>query len=413
MSLELGLKGTPMSEVQVNEEVKLNRGDSALIGTVRLKPSRDKTVRLGHPWVFSKGIASFEGINGGLVRVFCSQNTPIGIGYVNERSNIRLRMLGHFESDPDRLIFRLIKKSIERRKILNIPSNAVRLVNGENDGLSGLIVDCYHRVLVIQIGTLGMEILKDQIVEALDLLVGAPVIYEKSTSISRKEEGLKSSNGWLKKDEEVGLVEIFEKDVRFLIDVVEGQKTGFFLDQRNMRFWLKDHVEHKSVLNLCAYSGGFSLHALKSGASKVTSVDISREACRQMHLNTELNGLKNHEIIEKDVFEFLTNCQERYDIVVLDPPAFIKSKKDLLKGAKAYREMNRLALEKVKNRGIFLSSSCSYFLDEGFFETILLEASLLAKRDVQVIHRHSLALDHMKSLAFREGEYLKTVVMLC
>lgn len=413
MSLELGLKGTVMSEVQVSQEFRPKVQDFELLGSVRLKPKRDKTVRLGHPWIFSKGIESFQGVNGGLVQVFSSDNSLLGIGYVNERSNIRLRMLGHQEFEAKDLVFRLIKKSIERRKNLKIPSNAIRLINGENDGLSGLIVDSYDKVLVLQIGTLGMELLKEKIVEALDQLICPDAIYEKSTSLSRKEEGLKSMTGWLKKGEGCSSVEIFEKDVRFLVDVVEGQKTGFFLDQRNMRFWLKDHVAKKSVLNLCAYSGGFSLHALKSGATEVTSVDISKEACRQMRANTELNGLENHKIVEQDVFEFLSNCQEKFDVVVLDPPAFIKSKKDLTKGAKAYREMNRLALEKVKNGGIFMSSSCSYFLDEEFFETLLLEASLLAKRDVQVIHRHSLALDHMKSLAFREGEYLKTVVMLC
>jgi 23S rRNA (cytosine1962-C5)-methyltransferase len=383
------------------------------LGVVVLKEGREKTLKLGHPWIFSKGIERFSGVNGQLVEVFSHKGEHLGIGYVNTKSNIRLRMLGFLETQRENLLDRLIKNSIKKRENLQINSNALRLVNGENDGLCGLIVDLYDRTAVVQFGTLGMELLKDEVVQALKSSLDIKAIYEKSTSISRKEEGLLPHKGWLTEEKSAQPIEIFEHDVRFLVDVVHGQKTGFFLDQREMRFYLRSYVRDKKVLNLCAYSGGFSLHALKAKALKVVSVDISGEACRQMQENTDLNGLENHEIIESDVFSFLQNTTEMFDVVIVDPPAFIKSKKDTSKGVRAYRELNRMALRRVQPGGLLMTSSCSYNLEESLFDTILLEASLMEKRDVKLVQRHLMAPDHLKNIAFREGEYLKTMVLLC
>ena len=383
------------------------------LGVVVLKEGREKTLKLGHPWIFSKGIERFSGVNGQLVEVFSHKGEHLGIGYVNTKSNIRLRMLGFLETQRENLLDRLIKNSIKKRENLQINSNALRLVNGENDGLCGLIVDLYDRTAVVQFGTLGMELLKDEVVQALKSSLDIKAIYEKSTSISRKEEGLLPHKGWLTEEKSAQPIEIFEHDVRFLVDVVHGQKTGFFLDQREMRFYLRSYVRDKKVLNLCAYSGGFSLHALKAKALKVVSVDISGEACRQMQENTDLNGLENHEIIESDVFSFLQNTTEMFDVVIVDPPAFIKSKKDTSKGVRAYRELNRMALRRVQPGGVLMTSSCSYNLEESLFDTILLEASLMEKRDVKLVQRHLMAPDHLKNIAFREGEYLKTMVLLC
>ncbi|MBM3196500.1 MAG: class I SAM-dependent rRNA methyltransferase [Chlamydiae bacterium] len=383
------------------------------LGVVVLKEGREKTLKLGHPWIFSKGIERFSGVNGQLVEVFSYKREHLGIGYVNTKSNIRLRMLGFLETQRENLLERLIKNSIKKRENLQINSNALRLVNGENDGLCGLIVDLYDRTAVVQFGTLGMELLKDEVVQALKNSLDIKAIYEKSTSISRKEEGLLPQKGWLTEEKSEQPIEIFEHDVRFLVDVVHGQKTGFFLDQREMRFYLRSYVKDKKVLNLCAYSGGFSLHALKAKALKVVSVDISGEACRQMQENTDLNGLENHEIIESDVFSFLQNTTEMFDVVIVDPPAFIKSKKDTSKGVRAYRELNRMALRRVQPGGVLMTSSCSYNLEESLFDTILLEASLMEKREVKLVQRHLMAPDHLKNIAFREGEYLKTVVLLC
>ncbi|MFZ4773339.1 MAG: class I SAM-dependent rRNA methyltransferase [Chlamydiia bacterium] len=395
-----------------NQYLKNLNNGSSILGAVRLKRGREKTLLLGHPWIFSGGVDHFEGKNGSLCNVYGADSTHLGIGYVNTDSNIRVRMLGFQEKSSDQLLFRLLKKSIERRKALIIDSNAFRLVNGENDGLSGLIVDQYGSVLVIQSGTLGIDLLKEEIVAALKELVEVDAIYEKSTSISRKEEGLTSLCGWLFKEVNAPIL-VHENDIQFYVDVVQGQKTGFFLDQRGMREWIRPHVKGKTVLNLCAYTGGFSLHALKAGASRVVSVDISEEACRQMQVHTELNQLKNHEIVPLDVFEYLENCKDTFDLVILDPPAFVKAKKDLQRGMKAYRKLNRLALSKVKPNGLLMSSSCSYFMEESLFTTLLLEASLLEKREIKLLQRHLLAPDHMKSIAFREGEYLKTLVLLC
>jgi 23S rRNA (cytosine1962-C5)-methyltransferase len=377
------------------------------LGVVVLKEGREKTLKLGHPWIFSKGIERFSGVNGQLVEVFSHKGEYLGIGYVNTKSNIRLRMLGFLETQRENLLDRLIKNSIKKRENLQINSNALRLVNGENDGLCGLIVDLYDRTAVVQFGTLGMELLKDEVVQALKSSLDIKAIYEKSTSISRKEEGLLPHKGWLTEEKRA------QHDVRFLVDVVHGQKTGFFLDQREMRFYLRSHVKDKKVLNLCAYSGGFSLHALKAKALKVVSVDISAEACRQMQENTDLNGLENHEIIESDVFSFLQNTTEMFDVVIVDPPAFIKSKKDTSKGVRAYRELNRMALRRVQPGGVLMTSSCSYNLEESLFDTILLEASLMEKREVKLVQRHLMAPDHLKNIAFREGEYLKTMVLVC
>ena len=383
------------------------------LGIVRLKEGREKTLKLGHPWIFSKAIESFSGRNGHLARVYSHKGEFLGLGYVNTHSEIRLRMLGFMEIEPKGLLFRLLSKSLEKRKNLTIESNAYRLVNGENDGLSGLIVDIYQDIIVLQIGTYGIDLLKNEIVDALNVLIKPKAIYEKSTSLSRRQEKLLPQSGWLSSNTFDQPVEILEKDVRFLVDIVQGQKTGFFLDQRDMRFWIRQRVQNKNVLNLCSYSGGFSLHALKGGAARVVSVDISNEACRQMHVNTELNGLQGHEIIESDVFDYLEKSTELFDIVILDPPAFVKSKKDLPKGIKAYRELNRLALRRVAQSGLFMTSSCSYHLDASLFDTILLEASLQENKETYLIQRHLLASDHMKNIAYREGEYLKTMVLIC
>jgi 23S rRNA (cytosine1962-C5)-methyltransferase len=384
-----------------------------LTGVCRLKKGKEKTVRLGHPWIFSGAVLQTDAKNGTLCRVESFEGDFLGIGYINERSNIRVRMLGHLENVPEGLIHRLIQKSIQRRHCFDFRSNAKRLVNGENDGLSGLIADLYDDILVLQFGTLGMQNLKEQVIQAFQSILQLKGIYEKSTAISRKEEGLTPSVGWLAGDASMGKVEIYEEDIRFIVDVVQGQKTGFFLDQRQMRYWVRQFVQKKKVLNLCAYSGGFSLHALKAGAADVTSVDLSKDACEQMDRNTKLNGLENHKIVQSDVFAFLKNCEEKFDFVIVDPPAFIKSRKDIPKGTRAYRELNREALRLVAEGGILMSSSCSHFMEPASFDVLLMEAALLEGRDTKVFQRHIQAFDHLKSIAFREGDYLKSVVQVC
>lgn len=290
-------------------------------------------------------------------------------------------------------------------------TNAYRLIHSEADGLPGIVVDRYADVLVVQISTLGAELRKQVLVDALVKAFDPRAIIEKSNIPSRKEEGLKPFEGTLFGDtrEEV---EVLENGMKFIVRF-DGQKTGFFLDQREERDLVRKMSKGKRVLNAFAYSGGFTLGALFGEAAKVDTLDISAQAVELAKRNVALNGFQTekHGFFAEDAFDFLRNRPLDYDVVILDPPAFAKKKNDVENAARGYREINATAMRKMPRGSFLLTCSCSYFVDEELFKKILFLAARDAKRDVRILSKHRLASDHPVSVFHPEGDYLKSFLL--
>ncbi len=284
----------------------------------------------------------------------------------------------------------------------------------EEDGLPGLIVDFYDGVLVVQISTLGMEKLRDFILELLIQEIAPRSIYEKSTSSSRALEGLSLQEGLLY-GEPVEDVIVQENGIQFLVSITKGQKTGFFLDQREMRKKIGELAKGRKVLNCFAYSGGFSLYALRAGVTKVTSVDSCPVASSLSLQNTQLNGFSvdRHEIIQEDVFAFLQKEDlSSYDLIILDPPAFAKKRADIEPASKAYQQMMQAVFSRCKENALLLTCSCSYFIEESLFKSLVFRAASAAQKEVKVLSHHIQAPDHLVSIYHPEGDYLKSLLLL-
>ncbi len=291
-------------------------------------------------------------------------------------------------------------------------TNAFRWINTEGDGLSGLVVDVYGDVLVLQISTSGIERWKDFILILLKEEFNPRAIFEKSTSALRKREGLSEQKGLLYGDNDPN-IEVLECGMRFSVNVLEGQKTGLFLDQREMRSLVREQAKDKKVLNCFSYTGGFSVAALMGGANAVHSVDISGKCGRGIERNLELNQLPSlrHRFIEEDAIDYLIREPLNYDLIILDPPAFAKKRQDLPKASHAYRKLNRKVLEKMEPGSLLLTCSCSSQVDEKLFQNLLFKASLEAKRSVRILSKHRLAADHPISIYHPESSYLKSLFL--
>lgn len=306
-----------------------------------------------------------------------------------------------------------IRSAFELRRRWFDPAltNAVRLINAEGDGIPGLIVDAYADVLVVQVSNAGIEPLKEKIVELLVAVCQPRAILEKSTSFLRKKEGMEEVRATLY-GETVREVEIVENGLRYCVDLVDGQKTGLFLDQREMRSLVRNLSAGKRVLNCFAYTGGFSVSALAGGASHVDSVEISSRCGPRIEKNLALNNLADgHCFVQEDVFEFLKKSSFDYDLIVLDPPAFVKKRNDIDKAFRAYKEMNRHVLEKMPAGSLLLTCSCSYHVEEELFQNILFRASLESGRSVRILSRHRQAADHPISIFHPESAYLKSFLL--
>ena len=383
---------------------------------VILKKDKEKVLHQRHHWVFSGAIHSFPTsfINGDLLPVYSFANELLGHGYFNSNSSLCGRMISFGAEDPHETLLQNIKNAISLRKMLfSETETAYRLINGEGDLIPGLIVDRYGDYLVLQISTLGIERLKKIIVSHLTSLLSVKGIYEKSLLPSRKEEGLEPFEGNLF-GEVAELVEISERGSKFLISYLRGQKTGFFLDQREMRSLIGEHAKGKRVLNCFSYTGSFSISALKHGASYAHSIDISKEAIELSKDNLLLNKFDNeaNKLMTDDVTKFLRNAASLpYDIVILDPPAFAKKKQDVMNACKGYKEINRQAIQKMPAGSLLLTCSCSYHVDEELFQKVIFQAANDAKRSVKIIGKHRLAPDHPINLYHPEGSYLKSLLL--
>lgn len=384
------------------------------MGKVILKPGKEKALHSRHPWIFSGAIASAPPIqHGEVLSVFSANGEFLAKAYFHPENSISGRVLT-FQNEPvEQALEKRIAQAIAFRENLfdREQTNCYRLINAEGDGIPGLIVDIYDDIAVIQINTYGIERLKTFIVATLHKKLSLRGIYEKSVSSARRQEGLADATG-LVFGECPKEILVKENGVSFLVAIEEGQKTGLFLDQREMRQLIQRLSKGKKVLNCFSYTGGFSLFALKGGAESVISVDSSESACRYAKENTLLNHfpLEKHEVIKADVLEYLKTAQS-HDVVILDPPAFAKKRQDVNEACRGYKGINRRAMELMPSGSYLLTCSCSYFIDEDLFQQVIFQAAIEAKRDVLICSRHIQAPDHPISLFHPEGEYLKSLLL--
>ncbi|MBU9889384.1 MAG: class I SAM-dependent rRNA methyltransferase [Candidatus Omnitrophica bacterium] len=378
-----------------------------------LAPGKEKPVIQRHPWIFSGAIDQIEEgyASGDLVRVFSSREQFLGIGYLNPGSQIAVRMLAFEDVPIDEGFFdrRIAQAAALRRRWLPPVTNAYRLVHAEGDFLPGLIVDAYGDFLVVQFLTAGIEVWKEVIVRSLQKQFPSLGVFEKSDSDLRRLEGLGRSLGALVGPEPPETVEILENGIAFGVDVRGGQKTGFFLDQRESREAVRRLSAGKNVLNCFAYTGGFSVYAAKGEARTVVSVESSATAVQRGRENCLKNHLDAQQSVwaQQDVFDYLRHMDRQFDLIILDPPAFCKSKQQVRQAARGYKDINLQALKRVSQGGMLCTFSCSSHISPELFQKILFGAAADAKRDVRILRKISHAFDHPINVYHPEGEYLK------
>lgn len=375
--------------------------------SVLIKPGKEKQLKKKHPWIFSGAVeAKPEGCSGEILPVFSSGMEKVGCAFCNDRApTIFGRMISWGEEEPLERLKKSLANAILLRKSVR-DTNAIRLVHADADSLPGLIVDAYDGHLVVQISTLGMEKMKGELVGWLRELVNPKSIYEKSVSPSLKAEGMQSIEQQLFGTTPHSIM-IEEEGRKMAVHPKEGQKTGYFIDQKELRTFVQRLSRGKRVLNCFSYTGGFSVAALKGGAIDALSVDASQWAIDQAEKNVQLNGF-THRVLRKDIFDFLSGEELPYEMVILDPPAFAKSRKDLAKGYKAYKTLNTLALSKMIPGSFLITCSCSHFMETPLFAKMLLEAALEAKREIRIVKKLEASLDHPLSLYHPESHYLKS-----
>lgn len=375
---------------------------------VVLKPGKEKSLMSRHPWIFSGAIGSRpDHTPGEIFPVYSSGGKLMGHAYFHPSNSIAGRMLCFDNQKPHDALRSSIDRSLELRDRL-VHESARRLINGEGDELPGLIVDQYADVVVMQIHTAGMELLKPVVLEHLINKLQPKTVYEKSVSPARHQEGLADSRQLLY-GPEAAEVTITEHGISYIVQPLEGQKTGFFIDQREMRKAILNLAKDKQVLNCFSYTGGFSLAALKGGAKHVTSVEISPDACALTARHCI--DPSRHTIIQADVFDFLRTDRLNYNLMILDPPAFAKKRSDLNMASRGYRDINRLAFQKMPPNSILMTSSCSSYMDASLFQQIVFQAAAEAGRFVRIIGRHIQAADHPISIYHPEGDYLKSLIL--
>ncbi|MBT6150897.1 MAG: class I SAM-dependent rRNA methyltransferase [Chloroflexi bacterium] len=385
---------------------------------IKLKPGREKSLLRKHPWIFSRAIDHFQGNPsiGETVKIESSTGEFLAWAAFSPESQITGRVWSWKQSipmSPELLKDRIMESIDSRTGLINSGiTNAFRLVNGESDGLPGLIVDQYADVLVVQILSAGSEYWKDEITQFLVEISGITQIYERSDVEVRKLEGLEPRVGILAGKEIPDQVEIFENGIKYLVGVKEGQKTGFYLDQRSNRLAIREYAKEKEVLDCFSFSGGFTLSAIKGGAKKVTSIDSSGNALKIIEQNLKINDFDPSivELIEEDVFSQLRTFRDSrrsFDLIILDPPKFAPTKKQLEKATRGYKDINLLAFKLLNPGGTLFTFSCSGGMDTALFQKVVAGAALDAKVEAKIISRMGQDVDHPVSLSFPEGTYLK------
>lgn len=385
--------------------------------SVLLKKGKEKAVLQRHPWVFSGALQHINGkiTNGELVKLCTFDQQFLAYGYYNSESRVAVRLLSWDEAVlPDEAWYRArIKTAINSRANLLVNGNdTCRLVFSESDYLPGLIVDKYGEYLSVQILTSGIEQMKPIILDELQKLTGAKGIFDKSDSKARAHDGLTEVNGLLWGSLPPDFVEVQENGIKYHINIIDGQKSGFYCDQRFNRKLLSGYVTGKTVLDCFSYSGGFSLNAMSNGAKAVTAVDSSALAIETLKKNISLNELESikFEAIQSDVNKQLRIFKENaetFDVVILDPPKYAPSRSALDRAARAYKDLNRLGMQVLKEGGLLATFSCSGAVDIETFKQIIAWAALDAGKEVQIIYQFTQPEDHPVRISFPEGEYLK------
>jgi 23S rRNA (cytosine1962-C5)-methyltransferase len=388
---------------------------------VILKKGKEKAAILRHPWIFSGAIEKIKGKpeNGELVSVISANKEFLAYAYYNDQSRVALRLLEWDENttiDQDWYAQKLKNAIAARAHILNEDTNTCRLVFSEADFLPGLIVDQYADFLSLQILSAGMENIKEEIINILRTELNPKGIFDKSDAGARKHENLEPTQGLLWGETPPEFIEVKENGILYHINIADGQKSGFYCDQRDNRLILAEYTKDKTVLDCFCYSGGFTLNSLKQGALQVTSVDSSGLALETLQHNLNLNGFSadQHHSIQSDVNKQLRAFKEEgklFDVIVLDPPKYAPSRSALDRAARAYKDLNRLGMLLLEKGGILATYSCSGAVDMETFKQIIAWAALDAGREVQIIKQFHQPEDHPVRISFPEGEYLKGLLL--
>ena len=390
---------------------------SSTVRRIVLKPGRDLPVRAGHPWIFSGAVASgLEGAEPGeVVRVHAATGRFVAAGYCNPRTPIAVRVLTLEDEGVDgALVCRRLDEALAlRRSTLPADLDAYRVLNGEGDRLPGMVVDRYGAFLVCQLLTAGAARLAPALVEGLVERLRPHGIFERSEGGVRAEEGIAGARGVLFGESPPPRLVIEENGCRFLVDVAHGQKTGFFLDQRESRTRVRALAAGRRVLNAFAYTGAIAIAAARGGAREVVSVDTSEPALALARAAWAENGLEPAagRFVAADVFEFLRAERDAFDMIVLDPPPFVRRRRDLEAGLRGYKDVNLQALRRLEAGGWLLTSSCSQHLPRAQFRDVVAAAAADAGRVAAVAAEWGHPPDHPVALAHPEGEYLKVLLI--
>ena len=386
--------------------------------TIKLRNGKDQSLKRFHPWIFSGAIARMDdGIaEGDIVRVVDTKEEFLAIGHY-QIGSIAVRVLSFTDIEiNDSFWFSRLDKALQARRACNIirpDNNTYRLVHGEGDRLPGLIIDIYDNAAIIQAHSVGMHMQRKDIARQLRTLYGDKLtcIYYKSETTLPYKADLSEESGFLygKASDVVAT----ENGLKFYIDWLKGQKTGFFIDQRDNRSLIEKYSQGKKVLNMFCYTGGFSVYALRGGASVVHSVDSSERAIEMTSRNITLNfpDATNHEAYATDAFSYLRDMDNSYDLIVLDPPAFAKHKDALRNALKGYTRLNAKAMQKIKPGGILFTFSCSQAVNKDQFRLAVFTAAAQSHRFVRVLHQLHQPTDHPINIYHPEGEYLKGLVL--
>jgi 23S rRNA (cytosine1962-C5)-methyltransferase len=386
-----------------------------------LKPKKEESLLRFHPWVFSGAIASIDGQpeEGALVEVYSAGKTFLGIGHY-QIGSIAVRILSFHPAVIDKAFWAdKIRAAYTLRRALGLAeaadNNTFRLIHGEGDQLPGLVVDIYGQTAVIQAHSVGMHHTRRIIADALTEVLRNNLrnIYYKSEGTLPFNAGLENENEYLFGGATGSEPVAIEKGLQFRIDWLKGQKTGFYIDQRDNRILLEKYACDRSVLNMFCYTGGFSVYAMRGGARTVHSVDSSSKAIALTQKNIELNfpGDPRHQAFTVDAFDYLANMDDVYDLIILDPPAFAKHKNVVRNALLGYRKLNAAAFEKIKPGGIVFTFSCSQVVDKNDFRLAVFSAAAQSGRRVQILHQLTQPADHPINIYHPEGEYLKGLVL--
>ena len=380
-----------------------------------LQPNKDKSLLRRHPWLFSGAIQIKDNNieEGDIVEVFDNKNNYLATGYY-QNETIAVKVLTFNQQIIDKeFITKRIRAAILYRQSFNFfndKANSIfRLINAEGDFLPGLIADYYDENIVLQFHSVGMYKIKDLIVTTLiELLPNTKSIFSKSSSTMPKKANIGLKDEFLFGSKKDDFFVAKENDCKFLIDYIQGQKTGFFIDQRSNRQLLSTLSSGKIVLNCFGYTGGFSIAALKGGAAYVETLDVSKRALEICDKNIALNNFHNHQSFVVDVLEYLDKIPEnKYNLIILDPPAFAKHNRDLRNALKGYSTINIKAMQKIAEGGLLFTFSCSQAVSKDDFLTMLFSCAAITKRNIRIVRRLPHNFDHPQSIFHPEGEYLK------